>query len=78
MVTFIAGLFWSLIFAIVLPGILIIWIGYGVSRLAQRLAACQNATEYPTAEILESTFQEAPEQWPPLPTIGRNGASDEK
>ena len=68
MLTFIAGLFWAFIFVIVLPGILIVWIGYGVSRLAQRMAARQKATEYPTAEMLESTFQETPEQWPPAPT----------
>jgi hypothetical protein len=67
--TFFAGLFWSVIFAIVLPGAILVGVGYGVSRWAHRLAARQRHTGYPTEQVLAETWQEPPEQWPPAPEV---------
>jgi len=58
-----------LFFTIVVPSALLVWVGYGLSRLAQRLASRQQAPEYPTAQVLKATFHEPPEQWPPAPTV---------
>ena len=67
--TFFAGLFWFVIFAIVLPGAIFVGVGYGVSRWAHRLAARQRRTGYPTEQMLASTFHEPSEQWPPAPDV---------
>ena len=66
---FFVGFVVSIFLTLVVPAALVIWLGYGVSRLAQRLAARLHSQEYPTSQILEATFHEQPEQWPPAPTI---------
>ncbi len=55
---------------IVLP-LLTLWLGVHAASWAKRLAARHKGSRaiYPTAEVLEATFEAEPEGvWPPKPT----------